>query len=98
MPLPSALPHSLPDGEVARREDRVVTSWTGRSLRWVESPAGQYAALALLTVLAAGLRFYKLGEWSFWIDEIFTLVRVDAHVNLSTILRTWWHPSPPGRW
>lgn len=33
----------------------------------------QYLLLAFITVLAAFLRFYKLGEWSFWYDEIFTL-------------------------
>lgn len=29
--------------------------------------------LIAITLLAAALRFYKLGEWSFWIDEIYTL-------------------------
>jgi uncharacterized membrane protein len=33
----------------------------------------QYLILAAITILAAFLRFYKLGEWSFWYDEIFTL-------------------------
>jgi mannosyltransferase len=33
----------------------------------------QYAALAVITIFAAGLRFYKLGEWGFWIDEVLTL-------------------------
>jgi mannosyltransferase len=33
----------------------------------------QYVFLALITLLAIFLRFYKLGAWSFWIDEIFTL-------------------------
>ncbi|MGD8751590.1 MAG: glycosyltransferase family 39 protein [Anaerolineales bacterium] len=33
----------------------------------------QYLLLASITLLAAVLRFYKLGEWSFWIDEIFTV-------------------------
>jgi uncharacterized membrane protein len=32
-----------------------------------------YFLLLLITILAAVLRFYKLGEWSFWKDEIFTL-------------------------
>ena len=30
-------------------------------------------AVISLTILAAFLRFYKLGEWSFWGDEVFTL-------------------------
>lgn len=33
----------------------------------------QIALLAAITLLAAGLRLYKLGEWSFWIDEVYTL-------------------------
>jgi mannosyltransferase len=37
------------------------------------STAYQYIALAAITFLAAGLRLYKLGEWGFWIDEVFTL-------------------------
>jgi mannosyltransferase len=44
-------------------------------------------ALALITLLAAALRFYKLGEWSFWIDEIFTINRAQAHyINLDRLL------------
>ena len=35
----------------------------------------QYWLLAGITLLALILRFYKLGEWSFWIDEIFTVNR-----------------------
>jgi uncharacterized membrane protein len=37
------------------------------------NPAYQYALLAAVTLLAAVLRFYKLGEWSFWYDEMYTL-------------------------
>jgi|GEM_PF-593836 len=33
----------------------------------------QYIILISITILAGVLRFYKLGEWSFWIDEIFTI-------------------------
>jgi hypothetical protein len=36
-------------------------------------------ALALITLLATALRFYKLGEWSFWIDEIFTINHAQLH-------------------
>src|SRR5262249_26535068 len=32
----------------------------------------EYALLALLTLLAAALRLYKLGEWSYFIDEFHT--------------------------
>jgi len=33
----------------------------------------QYLLLAIITLIAGALRFYKLGEWSFWGDEIYTL-------------------------
>jgi mannosyltransferase len=32
----------------------------------------QYIVLAAITLVAAGLRFYNLGEWGFWIDEVLT--------------------------
>jgi mannosyltransferase len=37
------------------------------------SSAYQYAALAAITLFAFALRWYKLGEWSFWIDEALTV-------------------------
>ena len=43
----------------------------------------QYLILAAITLLAAFLRFYKLGEWSFWYDEIFTLRDVARIFELS---------------
>jgi hypothetical protein len=43
----------------------------------------QYLLLASITVLAAVLRIYKLGEWSFWYDEIFTLRDVSRIFELS---------------
>jgi uncharacterized membrane protein len=36
-------------------------------------PWMQYVWLALITLLAAALRFFRLGEWSFWTDELFTI-------------------------
>jgi hypothetical protein len=41
---------------------------TGKTFSW-----GECTLLILLTLLAAGLRFYKLGEWSYFIDEFHTL-------------------------
>lgn len=41
----------------------------------------EIAALTTVTLLAMVLRFYKLGEWSFWFDEIFTVNRVLAHFS-----------------
>lgn len=39
----------------------------------LERPAFYYLLLALITLFALALRLYKLGEWSFWGDEIYTL-------------------------
>ena len=45
--------------------------------------SGRYAGAAVAIVaLAAVLRFYKLGEWSMWVDEGMTYVRA-ATGNLS---------------
>jgi uncharacterized membrane protein len=33
----------------------------------------QYLLLIIIILIAAGLRFYKLDEWSFWGDEMFTI-------------------------
>ena len=52
-----------------------------------------YVALLAVTLLAAVLRIPMLGRWSLWIDEAFTIGRVQANVNLAEILRTWWQPS-----
>ena len=53
-------------------------------------------ALALITVLAAGLRFFRLGEWSFWIDEIYTISHAQHHFgNLELILE---HIPPARNW
>jgi len=38
----------------------------------------QYFALALVLLLGAAIRFYNLGEWSFWYDEIFTLRDIEG--------------------
>src|SRR5690606_19382405 len=38
--------------------------------------APTWVALLLLVLLAAGLRFYDLGEQSLWIDESMTWLRV----------------------
>lgn len=36
-------------------------------------PFVQYLLLALITLVAVALRFYKLDEWSFWGDEMYTI-------------------------
>jgi hypothetical protein len=40
---------------------------------WTASAKRTALVLALLTLLAAALRFWRLGNWSFWADEIATL-------------------------
>lgn len=61
------------------------------------SPAFQYGLLAAITLLAVLLRFYKLGEWSFWFDEIFNINRsVNNFADLeSTISSTLSHKFLP---
>jgi mannosyltransferase len=46
----------------------------------------QYLWLGLITLLAAALRFYKLGEWSFWIDEIFTINRAMSQYSNAELI------------
>ncbi len=48
----------------------------------------QLAALALITALAALLRFYKLGAWSFWGDELLTVVDVPDGFNFELLRRS----------
>ena len=57
----------------------------------------QYAILLGITLIGAAIRFYRLGEWSFWIDEIFTVNRASAsYSDLPTTFRTvssaFWTP------
>lgn len=40
--------------------------------------AHQYLLLATITLVATTLRFYKLGEWSFWGDEMITVIRAQS--------------------
>ncbi len=49
-------------------------------------PWMQYVCLFIITLLAAALRFYKLGEWSFWIDEIFTINHAVRHFSTLKLL------------
>jgi mannosyltransferase len=55
-----------------------------------------YVGLLLITILAAALRFYKLGAWSFWIDEIFTINHAVRHFgNIGLLLD---HIPPARNW
>jgi mannosyltransferase len=62
-----------------------------------EKPVYQYVTLAVIVLLATMLRFYKLGEWSMWIDEIYTINRAQIHFNdpvrlLQSLPSTLWLP------
>lgn len=41
--------------------------------RLARHPALPYVLLAGILLLAAAMRFYKLGAWSFWIDEVYEI-------------------------
>jgi mannosyltransferase len=45
-----------------------------------------YVWLALITLFGAALRFYKLGAWSFWIDEIYTINHALAHFSTPQLI------------
>lgn len=53
------------------------------------NPSYQYGFLIAITLLALALRLYKLGEWSFWVDEVATVNRAHGHFNLETIISYW---------
>lgn len=55
-----------------------------------------YGLLFLITLLAAALRFYKLGEWSFWIDEIYTVNHAMAHFSSPELILG--HIPPARNW
>jgi len=38
---------------------------------WAGLLTHPYVLLAIISIIAIFFRFYKLGEWSFWIDELF---------------------------
>lgn len=62
-----------------------------------EKPVYQYGTLAVIVLLTAMLRFYKLGEWSMWIDEIYTINRAQTHFSdparlLQSLPSTLWLP------
>jgi mannosyltransferase len=55
--------------------------------RWmdiVEHTSFQYAALTLITLIALLMRFYRLGDWGFWIDEVITVNNVMHNLHQST--------------
>jgi mannosyltransferase len=63
---------------------------TNRIMEKITTLAGkpwiQYVWLFLIMLLAAALRFYKLGAWSFWIDEIYTIGRAMTHFSTPALI------------
>jgi mannosyltransferase len=51
---------------------------------------GECTVLVLLTLVAAGLRLYKLGEWSYYIDEFHTAAGIERFFSTS---HPWFHPN-----
>jgi len=45
-----------------------------------------YVLLFLIVLLATTFRFYKLGAWSFWIDEIYTIEHATAHFSTPKLI------------
>lgn len=58
---------------------------TTRLERFLLSRKNQYLILAAIVIFGAAMRLYKLGEWSFWYDEIYTLRDVRNLPNLSLL-------------
>jgi dolichyl-phosphate-mannose-protein mannosyltransferase len=54
----------------------------------MSSMLGELSLLAVITVIAAVLRFYKLGDWSFWGDEIFSVGFKEDGFNYSFLRRS----------
>jgi 4-amino-4-deoxy-L-arabinose transferase-like glycosyltransferase len=58
---------------------QMLTRLNARSTNLLDNSYFQYGLLLAITLLGAILRLYKLGEWSFWFDEIFTVNRAQIH-------------------
>jgi 4-amino-4-deoxy-L-arabinose transferase-like glycosyltransferase len=70
-----------------------LENWSSQLIR---QPWFVYVILSLITLLAAALRFYKLGQWSFWIDELYTVNHATLHFgNWGLILD---HIPPSRNW
>ena len=54
----------------------------------LDRPGVQLVALAIIVAIAAFLRFYKLGAWSFWGDEMLTIIDVPDGFNYALLRRS----------
>jgi hypothetical protein len=52
----------------------------------------QFILLGIITLVAIALRFYGLGQWSFWIDEVATIRRAQVHLLESEAVELWRQP------
>jgi hypothetical protein len=52
-----------------------------RAASFWQNDKAQYWLLGGITLLATAMRFFRLGAWSFWIDEIFTINRAGMVIN-----------------
>ena len=75
-----------------KSESMLVNRLSAAIAKRKESVVLEYAFVTAVTLLAAVQRFFKLDEWSFWIDEIATIHRALGHFNLETMLEQWWRP------
>lgn len=73
-----------------RKNIETLTSFVARQ-PWL--PLG---LLIMITLFAAGLRFYRLGEWSFWIDEIYTIHHATNHFSSPELILS--HIPPARNW
>lgn len=70
----------IKDSQIARLES-LTLPYRQRSIF-------HYLLLAVITLLAAGLRFYRLGEWSFWIEEHHSLRHAAALDSLPKVIQS----------
>lgn len=63
-----------------------MQSLKGKVNELIGKPWMPYVWLTLITLLGVALRLYKLGAWSFWIDEIFTIGHATAHFSTPALI------------
>lgn len=56
----------------------MIHSLRNQVIRLSQHPAAEYVLLALITLLALAMRLFKLGDWSVWIDEVYTWQRASS--------------------
>ena len=55
------------------------------SISFLENKKFEYIFLVVVTLSGAFLRFYKLGEWSFWVEEVHTIRHTGAIDSLGSV-------------